>query len=62
MFGCEPHLPEDIMFGIPDESPKQYSHILVEKVKRGYQLVRDHAKKKQRHQKDMFDRKVKGHS
>ena len=29
-------------------------------VKRGYQLVRDHAEKKQRYQKDMFDRKVKG--
>ena len=49
------------MFGIPAEeytSPEQYSHILVE---RGYKLVRDHAEKKQRHQKDIFDRKVKGH-
>ncbi|KAL5515368.1 hypothetical protein EMCRGX_G000526 [Ephydatia muelleri] len=56
-----PRLPEDIMFGIPAEeytSPEQYSHILVERVKRGYQLVRDHAEKKQRHQKDMFDRKL----
>ena len=63
MFGREPRLPEDIMFGIPAEeytSPEQYSHILVERVKRGYQLVRDHAEKKQKHQKDMFDRKVKG--
>ena len=34
MFGREPRLPEDIMFGIPAEeytSPEQYSHILVEK-------------------------------
>ena len=64
MFGHESRLPEDIMFGIPaDEytSPEQYSHILVERVKRGCQLVRDHAEKKQRQQKDMFDRKVKGH-
>ena len=64
VFGREPHLPEDIMFGIPDEeytSPEQYSHILVERVKREYQLVREHAEKKQRHQKDVFDRKVKGH-
>ncbi|KAL5488641.1 hypothetical protein EMCRGX_G017617 [Ephydatia muelleri] len=61
MFGREPRLPEDIMFGIPAEeytSPEQYSHILVERVKRGYQLVRDHAEKKQKHQKDMFDRKL----
>ncbi|KAL5484351.1 hypothetical protein EMCRGX_G020827 [Ephydatia muelleri] len=36
-------------------SPEQYSHILVE---RGYKLVRDHVEKKQRHQKDIFDRKV----
>eukprot|EP00731_Ephydatia_muelleri_P024507 Em0016g778a len=58
MFGREPHSSEDIMFGIPAEeytSPEQYSHILVE---RGYKLVRDHVEKKQRHQKDIFDRKV----
>ena len=50
MFGREPRLPEDIMFGIPAEeytSPEQYSHTLVKRVKRGYQLVRDHAEKKQ---------------
>ena len=61
IFGHEPHLPEDIISGISAEvykSPKPYSHILVERVKRGYQLVRDHAKIKQSHEKDMFDRKV----
>ena len=42
MFGREPRLPEDIMFGIPTEdhaSPEPYSHILVQRVKSGYQLV-----------------------
>ena len=59
--GREPHSSEDIMLGILTEeytSSEQYSQILVE---RGYKLVRDHAEMKQRHQKDIFDRKVKGH-
>ena len=64
MFGRDPRLPEDIMYGIPPEtceSPERYSQTLVGRMKRTYQLVQEKAKRKQNHQKEVYDKTIKGH-
>ena len=65
MFRRDPRLPEDIMYGIPPEiyeSPEHYSQTLVRRMTIAYQLVREKAKRKQNHQKEVYDRTIKGHS
>ena len=52
------------MYGIPPEtceSPERYSQTLVGRMKRAYQLVQEKAKRKQNHQKEVYDKTIKGH-
>lgn len=52
------------MYGIPletCESPEHYSQILVGRMTRAYQLVQEKARRKQNHQKEVYDRTIRGH-
>ena len=64
MFGRDPRLPEDTMYGIPPEtydSPECYSQTLVGRMRSAYQLVQLKAKRRQNHQKEVYDKTIKGH-
>ena len=64
MFGRDPRLPEDIMYGIPSEtydSTERYSQTLIGRMRRAYQLAQEKAKSKQSHQKEEYDKTMKGH-
>ena len=67
MFGRDPCLQRiSCIYGIPPEtynyvSPERYSQTLVGRMRRAYQLVQEKAKRKQNHQKEVYDKTIKGH-
>ena len=67
MFGREPRIPEDVMFPNPDcsltsanSSPKKYADMLRARLLKAYERVQSYSKKKQQHQKQYYDRDVRG--
>ena len=67
MFGREPRIPEDVMFPNPDcsltsanSSPKKYADMLRARLLKAYERVQLYSKKKQQHQKQYYDRDVRG--
>ena len=64
MFERDPRLSEEIMYGIPPEtyeSPESYIQTLVGRMRSAYQLVQEKAKRKQNHQKEVYDKTIKDH-
>ncbi|KAL5510338.1 hypothetical protein EMCRGX_G005867 [Ephydatia muelleri] len=63
MFGRNPHLPEDVLYSLPmasHDSVTQYTRVLKGRLERSYQAVIKHVQQKQIHQKDLYDRGVRG--
>ena len=49
------------MYGIPPASPEHYSQTLVGRMTRAFQLVQEKARRKQNHQKEVYDRTIRDH-
>ena len=65
MFGRDPRLPEDVMYSLPVESytsEHQYCRELKRRLQQVYARVREYSRKKQLHQKDVYDCHVKDDS
>ncbi|KAK3108916.1 hypothetical protein FSP39_018571 [Pinctada imbricata] len=64
MFGREPRLPVDVVFGTNQSSPKtslnDYIESLRSKLQHSYDLAQEHIKKAQTRQKKTYDIKVRG--
>jgi len=63
MFGRNPRLPEDVLYSLPAtsyDSVSQYTKDLKGRLQRSYQAVIEHVQQKQTHQKDVYDRGVRG--
>ncbi|KAL5473843.1 hypothetical protein EMCRGX_G028405 [Ephydatia muelleri] len=63
MFGRNPRLPEDVLYSLPvasHDSVTQYTRVLKGRLERSYQAVIKHVQQKQIHQKDLYDRGVRG--
>ena len=63
MFGREPRLPEDVMYSTPPSTsttPEQYASILKERLSDAYERVSRHVKHQQSHQKEYYDRGLRG--
>ena len=63
MFGRNPRLPEDVLYSLPvasHDSVTQYTRVLKGRSERSYQAVIKHVQQKQTHQKDLYDRGVRG--
>ena len=63
MFGRNPRLPEDVLYSLPvasHNSVTQYTRVLKGRLERSYQAVIKHVQQKQIHQKDLYDRGVRG--
>ena len=65
MFGRDPRLPEDVMYSLPVESytsEHQYCRELKRQLQLAYARVRKYSRKEQLHQKEVYNRHVKGDS
>lgn len=64
MFGRHPRLPVDLVLNVPQEEEEQtqaqYVQDLRQRLQSAYELATAQARKAQQHQKDNYDKKVKG--
>lgn len=63
MFGREPRLPGDVMYSTPPSTrttPEQYASILKERLSDAYRRVNHHVRQQQSHQKEYYDRGLRG--
>ena len=63
MYGREVHLPEDVMFALPasvETAGADYKTKLKAHLQHAYQLVQQHTRRQQIHQKSNYDKSIRG--